>query len=229
MPAFSVEGPALQLSMQGLDISSLREEVESPLEGIVQEVLPDLATNEGDECAESQSSHAKKEEQSVLRVRTEVKKALTDADAYRQQVNKRKSKTLSLFRKTSPINSPVASEFSEVDLSTKSNRVPVSLSNFTKSVKGSKRPKSTSLPQLHPNSLFDAAHLPPSPTLPSMFTSESRGSLSPNDAVRRQGTGVGLRAPISPTIHNRASILMEATEIGDEESRRLSEMAFLDM
>jgi hypothetical protein len=235
------EASALQLSMYRLDINSVPEEVESPLEGSVlglPGVVSDAAISEveGEECAESlsQSSHAvtqKREEPSVLRINTEnskAKKTISDADAYRQQLNMRKSKTLSIFRKNSSVNSPVASGFSEVDPSTKSNRVSVSLSNFTKSL-GSKRPKSTSLPHLHPNSLFDASHLPPSPTLPSMSTLESSGSLSPNDALRRRGTGVGPRAPLSPTIHNPGSILMEAKEIGDAESRRLSEMAFLDM
>lgn len=37
------------------------------------------------------------------------------------------------------------------------------------------------------------------------------------------------RAPaLSPTMHSRASILMETGVIEDEESRRLSEAAFLD-
>lgn len=42
--------------------------------------------------------------------------------------------------------------------------------------------------------------------------------------------GVGLRSrqAVSPTIHNRGSILLETRLIEDAESRRLSEMAFLD-
>lgn len=36
------------------------------------------------------------------------------------------------------------------------------------------------------------------------------------------------RVPISPTMHNRGSILLETKGIQDEESRRLSELAFLD-
>ena len=36
------------------------------------------------------------------------------------------------------------------------------------------------------------------------------------------------RQPLSPTLHNRASIIACAGAIEDEESRRLSEAAFLD-
>ncbi|KAH9915108.1 uncharacterized protein B0H18DRAFT_108111 [Fomitopsis serialis] len=36
------------------------------------------------------------------------------------------------------------------------------------------------------------------------------------------------RQALSPTIHDRGTILVEAGRIEDEESRRLSEMAFLD-
>ena len=42
-------------------------------------------------------------------------------------------------------------------------------------------------------------------------------------------TGVGLRprVPVQPTMHSRGTILLGTHLIEDEESRRLSEMAFL--
>ncbi|KAL4072644.1 hypothetical protein V8B97DRAFT_329812 [Scleroderma yunnanense] len=40
--------------------------------------------------------------------------------------------------------------------------------------------------------------------------------------------GVRIRTPVSPTMHNRASLLSEMHAIEDPESRRLCEMAFLD-
>ncbi|KII85104.1 hypothetical protein PLICRDRAFT_45220 [Plicaturopsis crispa FD-325 SS-3] len=89
---------------------------------------------------------------------------------------------------------------------------------------------------------FDASHLPPSPSLPSTTTSSSlaagvppspsyTGSFSSKSQAfsskSRQSVGVGRRVPLSPTMHSRGSILLETKEIQDEESRRLSEMAFL--
>ncbi|KAK0480199.1 hypothetical protein IW261DRAFT_119665 [Armillaria novae-zelandiae] len=84
--------------------------------------------------------------------------------------------------------------------------------------------------------------LPPSPTIPSPLPSpppppvERRGLR----AVRSLGfnrqltvvTGAPLpppkpRQPLSPTIHNPGSILLGTCEIEDEESRRVTELAFL--
>ncbi|KAH7930149.1 hypothetical protein BV22DRAFT_77858 [Leucogyrophana mollusca] len=61
--------------------------------------------------------------------------------------------------------------------------------------------------------------VPPSPTLPSHL-GNADGDLDAG--------GHTLRAALSPTIHSRGSILLETKEIMDAESRRLSEMAFLD-
>ncbi|KAI0635640.1 hypothetical protein C8Q77DRAFT_1071637 [Trametes polyzona] len=72
--------------------------------------------------------------------------------------------------------------------------------------------------------LFDASHLPASPTHPPT-------SFLGNNASAAQGRapGVGLRPrqAVAPTMHSRGSILHQAHFIEDEESRRLSEMAFL--
>ncbi|EJD02548.1 uncharacterized protein FOMMEDRAFT_168971 [Fomitiporia mediterranea MF3/22] len=71
------------------------------------------------------------------------------------------------------------------------------------------------------------------PTTPRSNTSGANSLFPPGteDSVQNQrsGTGVGLRVqPLNPTIHSRGSILLEAHAIEDEESRRLSELAFLD-
>ncbi|KIJ13472.1 hypothetical protein PAXINDRAFT_170530 [Paxillus involutus ATCC 200175] len=77
-----------------------------------------------------------------------------------------------------------------------------SLTNLRRSVAGSLRiPSSTTLSTLD---------LPPSPTLSSYLA------------------GQGPRTAISPTMHSRGSILLETRDIKDAESRRLSELAFLD-
>ena len=89
---------------------------------------------------------------------------------------------------------------------------------------------------------FDASHLPPSPTFPlgsQMHPShpshgqyqpghEPRASVSSVPSIGRT-TGVGLRprVPVQPTMHSRGTILLGTHLIEDEESRRLSEMAFL--
>ncbi|KXN91640.1 hypothetical protein AN958_12492 [Leucoagaricus sp. SymC.cos] len=69
---------------------------------------------------------------------------------------------------------------------------------------------------------FDASHLPPSPTLPSHFMNPRASASSPN---------VGLKPPnrkaLEPTLHNRASIMMEMNAIKDDEVRRMTEVAFL--
>ena len=78
------------------------------------------------------------------------------------------------------------------------------------------RPRSTAAPP----SAFPA---PPRATSPPPRERTSLGS-DPSRTV-----GVGLRAlPLSPTMHNRETMMLEAGRIEDDESRRLSEMAFLD-
>ncbi|KAI0707161.1 hypothetical protein C8Q76DRAFT_696430 [Earliella scabrosa] len=74
--------------------------------------------------------------------------------------------------------------------------------------------------------MFDASHLPASPTFPPAASS----NWPSNGHQRRDSTGVGLRPPrqaVAPTMHSHGSILLQAHTIEDEESRRLSEMAFL--
>ena len=81
--------------------------------------------------------------------------------------------------------------------------------------------------------MFDAAHLPPSPTFPvnPQFQPGHVPHTSSSSSVPSSGrtTGVGLRPrmPVQPTMHSRGTILLGTHLIEDEESRRLSEMAFL--
>ncbi|EPQ52761.1 hypothetical protein GLOTRDRAFT_140391 [Gloeophyllum trabeum ATCC 11539] len=84
---------------------------------------------------------------------------------------------------------------------------------------GEKRPKTSYNP---PPSSFAGRHRgasAPAPRPPSEYVDDA-------DSKR---PGVGLRrAPANPTMHSRGSILLEMKGIEDSESRRLSEMAFLD-
>ena len=93
--------------------------------------------------------------------------------------------------------------------------------------------------------MFDASHLPASPTYahappnrpPPPPTAFSQGtglryqhhhaSSSVSSEGRTTGVGLRPRQPVAPTMHSRGSILHQAHFIEDEESRRLSEMAFL--
>lgn len=102
------------------------------------------------------------------------------------------------------------------------------MSNLRRAFSGGLKPRPHS--QLDPSAsqskrakMFDASRLPASPSNPP--------SAFPAAAVPLQGrtTGVGLRPrqARAPTMHSRGSILQQAHFIEDDESRRLSEMAFL--
>ncbi|TFK49919.1 hypothetical protein OE88DRAFT_291470 [Heliocybe sulcata] len=71
-------------------------------------------------------------------------------------------------------------------------------------------------------------HGPP----PSSFGGKAKAAARPQSAYADQSNsrrpGVGPRAPLNPTIHSRGSIVSEMRGIENDESRRLSEMAFLD-
>ncbi|KAK7690550.1 hypothetical protein QCA50_005648 [Cerrena zonata] len=92
-----------------------------------------------------------------------------------------------------------------------------------------RRPSPASSSPLNPNPL--------SPTSPATtyFSARSNGSVtSPTSSNGHRSNNLEpvarprLRQPLSPTIHSRGSILMEARGLEDDESRRLAEMAFLD-
>ncbi|KAI0671446.1 hypothetical protein C8Q78DRAFT_1078263 [Trametes maxima] len=140
-----------------------------------------------------------------------------------------------------------------LDSSTSAARSSSSMSNLRRAFssgltsKLQSRPRSsidtsTSAPALAPatapkrSKLFDSSHLPASPPpATTTFPASAGTSLPPSSylgvAVPRQGrtTGVGPRPrqAVAPTMHSRGSILHQAFAIEDDESRRLSEMAFL--
>lgn len=72
----------------------------------------------------------------------------------------------------------------------------------------------------------DISHLPPSPRLPTHLQTSPVGP-----GVNGKTTGIEqryqARKPVDPTVHSRGSILLEASAIKDDESRRMTEMAFL--
>ncbi|PCH39409.1 hypothetical protein WOLCODRAFT_141256 [Wolfiporia cocos MD-104 SS10] len=78
-----------------------------------------------------------------------------------------------------------------------------------------------------PPSAFPA--IPPS-SFPAGLRTKASKELKPPAVPPKSTVGVGLRPrqALSPTMHDRGSLLVEAGRIEDEESRRLSEMAFCD-
>ncbi|KAJ7196872.1 hypothetical protein GGX14DRAFT_403077 [Mycena pura] len=60
---------------------------------------------------------------------------------------------------------------------------------------------------------FNPALLPPSPTLPAEFAAQQQQRAPP--------------ACINPTMHSTGSIMAETSKIGDEETRRVTELAFM--
>lgn len=103
----------------------------------------------------------------------------------------------------------------------------LSMGSIRRSMVGISRPKSGAFTEnsKSPTSrTFDASHLPPSPLLSSSFADRQQASMALS-GVQRGGT-VARRTPVSPTMHSRGSILIEALTIEDEESRRMTEMAF---
>ncbi|KDR78960.1 hypothetical protein GALMADRAFT_209299 [Galerina marginata CBS 339.88] len=96
-----------------------------------------------------------------------------------------------------------------------------SLSNMRRSVVGTlSKPKAGG--DGNRGRKFDASHLPPSPTIPvgSVGSRAAAASRSPPSSPRP-------RQAVSPVMYNRGSILLETAGIEDEESRRMTELAFL--
>ncbi|KAJ8503025.1 hypothetical protein ONZ45_g11218 [Pleurotus djamor] len=156
-------------------------------------------------------------------------------------------RSFALFRKGD--NSDAVSIKSSASSQRRKSVVATSLTNFRNSMLrplSLTRTKSTDRQRLAP-STFDASHLPPSPTLPTFIGKSARQSydtqlphsqstpaLSKSFVTRPRAAKSALPSPpqsprqaVSPKIHSRGSILVETLEITDEESRRLSEMAFL--
>lgn len=74
--------------------------------------------------------------------------------------------------------------------------------------------------------MLDVSHLPPSPTLPSHLLT-AQAELRVNGKTTGVGQRPQARKAVAPTLHSRGSILLETSAIKDEESRRMTEMAFL--
>jgi hypothetical protein len=113
-----------------------------------------------------------------------------------------------------------------------------SIGNIRRSVVGTlSRPKSTINTGLSGHKTFDASHLPPSPTIPTSFSDQPKSPTSPftsptrsRFSSTRSPVSEGsprLRQAVSPVIHSRGTILIETNNIEDEESRRMTELAFL--
>lgn len=142
--------------------------------------------------------------------------------------NASKRKSFNPFKR----NQPVGLDESEDTGSSKRISVSASLGNLRKAASNLTRPRSSyDGASVAPSTksgkarTFDVSHLPPSPTLPTHFKS------TPGAGVDGRTTGVGLRTPVrrplEPTLHSRASILMEMNAIQDDEVRRMTEVAFL--
>ncbi|KAA1467712.1 hypothetical protein DENSPDRAFT_926811 [Dentipellis sp. KUC8613] len=96
---------------------------------------------------------------------------------------------------------------------------PLSLTNLRRSVAGALRPRPVS--QLAVRRTPSPSLVPPVPA--SAWKADADGGagmLGPGDARRRPAA--------APRMHSRASIVVETRGIEDDESRRLSELAFLD-
>lgn len=143
-----------------------------------------------------------------------------------------KRKSFNLFKRgqsAGVVDEPITNERPK-SLSSKRLSVSASLSNLRKVATNLTRPKSVfdAAAAAAPSSpggrrMFDASHLPPSPTLPKNFELSAGASAE-------QLTDGGLappRRPVDPVLHSRGSILLEASTIQDEEVRRMTELAFL--
>ncbi|KAJ3996857.1 hypothetical protein F5050DRAFT_1807374 [Lentinula boryana] len=96
-----------------------------------------------------------------------------------------------------------------------------SLANFRHSVVSTLTRKPTKSHSL----TFNTSTLPPSPTVPASLASHS--SISAQSANSKNSHVESIRQALSPTIHSRGSILFETSHIEDEETRRMTEMAFM--
>ncbi|KAF8825268.1 hypothetical protein HHX47_DHR7000167 [Lentinula edodes] len=107
-----------------------------------------------------------------------------------------------------------------------------SLANFRQSVVStlSRKPSSFKKPT---SFKFDGMNLPPSPTVPASLAGQSINSSMSTQSVKSKDSlshTVPVPVPrqaLSPKIHSRGSILLEASHIEDEETRRMTEMAFM--
>ncbi|RDB26116.1 hypothetical protein Hypma_006787 [Hypsizygus marmoreus] len=145
-------------------------------------------------------------------------------------------KTLNPFKRSHTTESPNPNLSASLSSSSGPLR-RISMASLRSVVGSLSRSKTTGVLQPRAAGGFDASHLPPSPTIPASFaehagrspvTSPTRvvfgGSAKPAPLpVQRPSARQG----VSPRLHSRGSILIEASMIEDEESRRMTELAFL--
>ena len=155
--------------------------------------------------------------------RPRKKRGLTDPTSVG---DKRKSSYLNPFKRGATLdnNSANGDELKPPQSPTTNRRLSVatSFSSIRRSVAGTlsskKGPVSPSGDGKRRR--FDASHLPPSPTLPSSLRSASPGLRGAPPPVRT-------RTAVAPVLYSRGSILLETSNIEDEETRHRTEMAFL--
>ncbi|KAG6837391.1 hypothetical protein H0H93_010550 [Arthromyces matolae] len=156
-------------------------------------------------------------------------RSLTDPEATVKSAELRKSSFKVFKRSTDPLppRSPPPRRLS----------VGASLSNIRRSIVGTLSGKPTTGPNVRANkSGFDASRLPPSPRIPSTFvearTSPIPSPKSPSPFFLQQqerplSPEATIRIPVSPNFYSTGSIASAANKITDEESRRVTELAFL--
>jgi hypothetical protein len=155
------------------------------------------------------------------------KRGLTDPTS---AMDRRKSLSLNPFKRGATLDQQTAANGDELkpplsptSMASRRLSVAASFSSIRRSVAGSLSSRKGAASPDAKGRKFDASHLPPSPTLPSSFRSASMGLRS------NAGTPVPMRTrtPVSPVLYSRGSILMETSNIEDEETRNRTEMAFL--
>ncbi|KAG6832788.1 hypothetical protein H0H92_009406 [Tricholoma furcatifolium] len=115
-----------------------------------------------------------------------------------------------------------------------------SLSNMRRSIVGTlSRPtlKSPGLGVKAAKGGFDASHLPPSPTVPARFVDQFGGTsptspkwsspFAQQQQQRPLPPDLKPRIPVSPTLYSMPTIVAETSNIEDDETRRMTELAFL--
>jgi hypothetical protein len=106
------------------------------------------------------------------------------------------------------------------------------LSSMRRSVVGSLSRSKTTFNTGGNKKTFNASHLPSSPTIPASFAEQAKKSPTRSLFMSPRRSDAGSKPPVSrvaaaPIIYSRGSILDEMKNIKDEETRRVTELAFL--
>jgi hypothetical protein len=208
------------LQVKTYEGATIPEIVESPLEmsrfseelAVVVEESPSMEFGELDEKSENLVISCVVSPQSTTASvprgpGRRPKRGLTDPTA---NIDRRKS--LNPFKRGQTVASDAVSSTAGAAPQRRLS-MAVSLSNMRRSVVGTLGGGSAKK--------FNATHLPPSPTLSGRFAgSRASAAGSPPPTPRT-------RQAVAPVMYNRGSILLETAGIEDEESRRMTELAFL--